>query len=53
MKQNSCKKIDEEIKKHQWIESEKANKDVGFWARRDWLINHFSGFIESWKNKER
>lgn len=31
----------EEILKHKWIESEKANKDVGFeWALLDWNIRH-------------
>ena len=31
----------EEILKHKWIESEKANRDVGFeWALLDWNIRH-------------
>ena len=33
----------EEILKHKWIESEKANKDVGFeWALLDWNLRHRS-----------
>jgi hypothetical protein len=31
----------EEILKHKWIESEKANRDVGFeWALLDWNMKH-------------
>ena len=31
----------EEIHKHKWIESEKANKDIGFEnALIDWIENH-------------
>jgi hypothetical protein len=31
----------EEILKHKWIESEKANRDVGFeWALLDWNVRH-------------
>lgn len=33
----------EEILKHKWLESEKANRDVGFeWALTDWIIHHRS-----------
>jgi hypothetical protein len=33
----------EEILKHKWIESQKANKDVGFeWALLDWNLHHRS-----------
>ena len=33
----------EEILKHKWIESQKANRDVGFeWALLDWNIRHRS-----------
>lgn len=33
----------EEILKHKWIESQKANKDVGFeWALLDWNFHHRS-----------
>jgi len=35
-----------EIKKHKWIESEKAGKDIGWDAAyTDWLDQHFT----SWK----
>ena len=38
----------EEILKHKWIESEKANRDVGFeWALLDWNFNYRNG----WRNK--
>lgn len=31
----------EEILKHKWIESQKANRDVGFeWALLDWNFRH-------------
>ena len=30
-----------EIKKHQWLESEKTGYDVGFeWALLDWIVKH-------------
>ena len=33
----------EEILKHKWIESQKANRDVGFeWALLDWNLRHRS-----------
>ena len=39
----------EEILKHKWIESEKANKDVGFeWALLDWNFNH----REKWRQNK-
>ena len=38
----------EEILKHKWIESEKANKDVGFeWALLDWNFH----YRNEWRNK--
>ena len=31
----------EEIKRHKWIESEKAGRDVGFeFALTDWILKH-------------
>lgn len=39
----------EEILKHKWIESEKANRDVGFeWALLDWNFRHRS----EWKSEQ-
>jgi hypothetical protein len=38
----------EEVLKHKWIESEKANKDVGFeFALIDWIFNH----KEEWRKR--
>jgi len=38
----------EEILKHKWIESQKANRDVGFeWALLDWNFHHRT----AWKNE--
>lgn len=45
--------VDAEIKKHQWIESEKIGKDIGVMtARRDWLINHWGTFKSNFDQKE-
>ena len=39
----------EEILKHKWIESEKANRDVGFeWALLDWNLYHRT----NWRNNK-
>jgi hypothetical protein len=36
----------EEIRRHLWIESEKAGKNLGFdWAAQDWLKK----YADSWK----
>ena len=36
-----------EIHKHKWLESEKANKDIGFeQALTDWIQKHRTG----WRN---
>ena len=36
------KSQEDEIKKHQWIESEKHGRDIGFEkAAQDWLKHHF------------
>lgn len=38
----------EEILKHKWIESEKANQDIGFDAAlTDWIEKHRSGWLRS------
>ena len=39
----------EEILKHKWIESEKAGRDLGEWAIRCWVREHWNGFLrERW-----
>ena len=39
----------EEILKHKWIESEKAGRDLGEWAIRGWVRQHWNGFLrEKW-----
>jgi hypothetical protein len=41
-------RVIKEIERHKWLESEKAEKDIGFdQAAQDWL-NRFS---ETWKSK--
>lgn len=40
-RQAECLKLqEEEIRKHKWIESEKARHDVGKAAVMDWIRNH-------------
>lgn len=40
-----------EILKHKWIESEKANKDVGFeYALIDWIVKYKSGWDQEHKS---
>src|SRR3954468_19091035 len=38
-----------EAKRHKWIESEKAGRDLGEWAIRCWIKQHWNGFLrERW-----
>ena len=38
---------EEEVRKHKWIESEKAGHDVGFeWALTDWLVRHRAHWLK-------
>ena len=38
----------EEIKKHKWIESEKAGRDIGWeCAEHEWMRKHFAGWKRS------
>lgn len=38
-----------EAQRHKWIESEKAGKDLGEWAIRCWVREHWNGFLrERW-----
>ncbi len=43
----------EEIKKHKWIESEKAKKDLGQHAVHDWINRFAQSFREFWTGKEK
>ena len=42
----------EEMKKHRWIESEKAGRDLGEAAYLDWIKNHAKAFREWWNSRE-
>lgn len=38
-----------EAQRHKWIESEKAGRDLGEWAIRCWIREHWNGFLrERW-----
>jgi len=40
---------EQEAKRHKWIESEKAGRDLGEWAIRCWVREHWNGFLrERW-----
>lgn len=39
----------EEMKKHAWIESEKAGRDVGTSAMREWVSKYAAQFRENWE----
>src|SRR3954470_20429505 len=40
---------EQEAKRHKWIESEKAGRDLGEWAIRCWVRDHWDGFLRaSW-----
>src|SRR3954470_18193804 len=40
---------EQEAKRHKWIESEKAGRDLGEWAIRCWVRQHWNGFLrERW-----
>jgi hypothetical protein len=34
-----------EAQRHKWIESEKAGRDLGEWAIRCWIREHWNGFL--------
>ena len=38
-----------EIEKYKWIESEKAHKDLGEEAVKDWIIKYSPNFRENWE----
>ena len=38
-----------EAQRYKWIESEKAGRDLGEWAIRSWVRQHWNGFLrEKW-----
>ena len=44
----------EEILRHKWIESEKANRDVGFdWALTDWVLRHRAGWLKARRQRQK
>lgn len=36
-----------EAQRHKWIESEKAGRDLGEWAIRCWIREHWHGFLRA------
>src|SRR3954452_8050336 len=36
-----------EAQRHKWIESEKAGRDLGEWAIRCWVREHWNGFLRA------
>jgi hypothetical protein len=37
----------EEAQRYKWIESEKAGRDLGEWAIRSWVREHWNGFLRA------
>lgn len=42
-----------EIEIHKWIESEKANRDLGDEAVKDWILKHAKQYREQWNKKHK
>jgi midasin (ATPase involved in ribosome maturation) len=40
-----------EVEIHKWIESEKANRDLGEEAIKDWIIKHAAEFRKKWEEE--
>ena len=38
---------EEEAQRYKWIESEKAGRDLGEWAIRSWVREHWNGFLRA------
>jgi hypothetical protein len=59
MKQNGCDfnhflcEELEEIKRHRWIESEKAGRDLGDHAVIDWIQKYSAAFRLQWMESRR
>lgn len=50
MKQYMSDQI-KEMEVHKWIESEKANRDLGEEALRDWITKHAQEFRDKWEEE--
>ena len=42
-----------EIEIHKWLESEKANRDLGEEAVKDWIEKHAAEFRERWGKEHK
>lgn len=42
-----------EIELYKWLESEKANRDLGEEAVKDWIEKHAAEFRESWEKEHK
>lgn len=42
-----------EIEIHKWLESEKANRDLGEEAVKDWIKKHAAEFRERWEKEHK
>lgn len=42
-----------EVEIHKWIESEKANRDLGEEAVKDWIIKHAEEFRKKWEEEHK
>jgi hypothetical protein len=42
-----------EIELYKWLESEKANRDLGEEAIKDWIEKHAAEFRERWENEHK
>ena len=40
-----------EVEIHKWIESEKANRDLGEEAIKDWIEKHAADFRKKWEEE--
>lgn len=52
MKQYMSDQI-KEMEIHKWIESERANRDLGEEALRDWIKNHAEEFRKKWEEEHK
>ena len=42
-----------EIELHKWLESEKANRDLGEDAVKDWIAKHAEEFRNTWNEEKQ
>ena len=42
-----------EIELYKWLESEKANRDLGEEAIKDWIAKHAAEFRERWEKEHK